>query len=103
MRVELNVPESVTQPRMWVKHQPVLAMALRTGSIEIGLRRSEVTTFTFDIGEMSLVPRHFEERIRTKLGGINRLAACFTQQAHGRCSAIRREQTVFLDLKLPSR
>ena len=34
MRVELNVPESVTQPRMWVKHRPVLAMALRTGSIE---------------------------------------------------------------------
>jgi hypothetical protein len=27
MRVELNVPEPVTEPRLWVKHQPVLAMA----------------------------------------------------------------------------
>jgi hypothetical protein len=27
MRVELTVPESLTEPRMWVKHQPVLAMA----------------------------------------------------------------------------
>ena len=32
MRVELDVPESATEPRMWVKHQPVLAMALRRGS-----------------------------------------------------------------------
>ena len=28
MRVELNEPESVREPRMWVKHQAVLAMAL---------------------------------------------------------------------------
>jgi hypothetical protein len=34
MRVELDVTESVTEPRMWVKHQPVLAMALRRGSVE---------------------------------------------------------------------
>jgi len=36
MRVELNVPESVAESRIWVKHQPVLAMALRRGSIETG-------------------------------------------------------------------
>ena len=36
MRVELNVPESVREPRMWVKHQAVLAMALRRGAIEMG-------------------------------------------------------------------
>ena len=42
MRVELNVPESVTEPRMWVQDQPVLIMALRTGSAEVGLRRSEM-------------------------------------------------------------
>jgi hypothetical protein len=42
MRVELNVPESVREPRMWVKHQAVLAMALRPGSFELGLRRSEM-------------------------------------------------------------
>ena len=65
MRVELNVPESVTEPHRWVKHQPVLAMALRPGSAEWGLRRSEMTRFTFGAGEMSLVPRHFEKWFRT--------------------------------------
>jgi hypothetical protein len=65
MRVELNVPESVTEPRMWVKHQPVLAMALRTGSFELGLRRSEIIRLTYDAGEMSLVPRYFEKWFRT--------------------------------------
>jgi AraC family transcriptional regulator len=65
MRVELNVPESVTEPRMWVQHQPVLIMALRTGSAEIGLRRSEMMRLTFGAGEMCLVPRHFETWVRT--------------------------------------
>ena len=35
MRVELNVPEPVREPRMWVKDQAVLAMALRPGSFEL--------------------------------------------------------------------
>jgi AraC family transcriptional regulator len=65
MRVELNIPESVTEPRMWVQHQPVLIMALRTGSAEIGLRRSAMTRLTFGAGEMCLVPRHFETWVRT--------------------------------------
>jgi hypothetical protein len=65
MRVELNVPESVTEPRMLVQHQPVLVMALRTGSIEIGLRRSEMMKLTFGVGEMCLLPRHFETWVRT--------------------------------------
>src|SRR6266481_142923 len=49
MKVELNVPESVTDPRMWVKHQPVLATALRRGSVE-----------------MSLIPRHLEKWFRNE-------------------------------------
>ena len=65
MRVELNVPESFREPRMWVKHQAVLAMALRPGSFELGLRRSEMIRLTYDAGEMSLVPRHFEKWFRT--------------------------------------
>ena len=65
MWVELNVPGSVTEPRMWVQHQPVLFMALRTGSAEVGLRRSEMTRLTFGAGEMCLVPRHFETWVRT--------------------------------------
>ena len=64
MRVELNVPESVREPRMWVKQQPVLAMALRTGSIELGLRRSEMKRLTADAGEMSLIPNHLEKWVR---------------------------------------
>src|SRR5258708_36402529 len=65
MRVELNAPESVREPRMWVKHQAVLAMALRPGSFELGLRRSEMIRLTYDTGEMSLVPRYFEKWFRT--------------------------------------
>jgi AraC family transcriptional regulator len=64
MRVELNVPEPVAEPRMWVKHQPVLAMALRPGSIELGLRRSEMIRLTAAAGDMSLVPRHLEKWVR---------------------------------------
>jgi AraC family transcriptional regulator len=64
MRVELNVPEPVREPRMWVKDQAVLAMALRPGSFQLGLRRSEMIRRTYDAGEMSLVPRHFEKWVR---------------------------------------
>jgi AraC family transcriptional regulator len=49
---------------MWVQHQPVLIMALRTGSAEVGLRRSEMMRLTFGAGEMCLVPRHFETWVR---------------------------------------
>ena len=66
MRVELNVPEPVRDPRMWLKHQAVLAIALRPGSIEVGLRRSEMIRRSFDAGEMSLVPRHFEKWFRNE-------------------------------------
>jgi AraC family transcriptional regulator len=66
MRVELNVPESVREPRLWVKYQPVLAMALRSGSIEVGLRRSEMIRVTYDAGEMSLIPNHLEKWFRNE-------------------------------------
>jgi AraC family transcriptional regulator len=66
MRVELNFPEPVREPRMWVKHQAVLAVALRPGSIEVGLRRSEMIRLTYEAGEMSLVPRHLEKWFRNE-------------------------------------
>jgi hypothetical protein len=50
---------------MWVKHQAVLAMALRPGSFELGLCRSEMIRLTYDAGEISLVPRYFEKWFRT--------------------------------------
>jgi AraC family transcriptional regulator len=65
MRVEVNVPEPASEPRMGVQHQPVLIMALETGSIELGLRRSEMKRLTFGVGEMCLLPRHFETWVRT--------------------------------------
>jgi hypothetical protein len=40
-------------------------MALRTVSIEVGSRRSEMMRFTFGAGEMCLVPRHVETWLRT--------------------------------------
>jgi hypothetical protein len=40
-------------------------MALRPGSAEWGLRRSEMTRFTFGAGEMSLIPNHLEKWFRT--------------------------------------
>ena len=64
--VELNVPGPFTEPRLWVKHQAVLAIALRRGSIEVGLRRSEMARRTYDAGEMSLVPRHSEKWFRNE-------------------------------------
>ena len=66
MRVELNVPESAGEPCLWVKHQPVLAMALRPGSIEVGPRRSEMIRVTYDAGEMSLIPNHLEKWVRNE-------------------------------------
>src|SRR5258705_3015112 len=65
MRVALKAPEFVREPRMWVKHQAVLAMALQPGSFELGLRRSEMIRLTYDAGEMSLVPCYFEKWFRT--------------------------------------
>jgi AraC family transcriptional regulator len=65
MRVEVNVIESDTDPGLSVQHQPALMMALRTGSLEVGSRRSEMMRFTFGVGEMCLVPRHVETWLRT--------------------------------------
>jgi hypothetical protein len=42
MRVELTEPESVAEPRLWVERQQVLALVLRPGAVEWGLRRSEM-------------------------------------------------------------
>ena len=66
MRVELNLPEPVREPRMWVKHQTVLAMALRSGSLEMGLHRSEMRKLAYDAGAMALVPRHLEKWFRNE-------------------------------------
>ena len=65
MRVEVKVLESGTDPRVSVQHQLALMMALRTGSLEVGSRCSEMKRFAFGAGEMCLVPRHVETWLRT--------------------------------------
>jgi AraC family transcriptional regulator len=58
MRVELKLPESVTDPRLWVQHEQVLAMVLRPGSIEWGLQRSELQRVDYGVGDLGLCHRH---------------------------------------------
>ncbi len=64
MRVEILTPESATEPRFWVEHQPVLAMALRPGSVEIGLHSSKMRRFTYSTGAMRLTSAHLEKWYR---------------------------------------
>ena len=63
---DLNIitPESAKEPRIWVEHQPLVNLALQPGSIEVGLRRSEMKKFTYDTGEIRLTPR-IEKWFRT--------------------------------------
>ena len=66
MRVEVNVLESGTAPRVSVQHQPALMMALRTGSIEVGSRCSEMMRFTFGGAKCAwslVMSRHGFERM----------------------------------------
>jgi hypothetical protein len=57
MRVEIHSPEPASEPRFSVEHQPALAMALRSGSIEVGLHRST--------GEMRLSSHHLGKWFRS--------------------------------------
>ena len=61
MRVELFPPESVTEPRHWVRHDQAFAMMLGTGSIEWGSRRSAMEKFDYAAGDLALCDRHVGE------------------------------------------
>lgn len=61
MRVELFPPESVTEPRLWVRHDQAFAMMLEPGSIEWGSRRSAIETFDYAAGDLALCDRHHGE------------------------------------------
>ena len=58
MRVELVPPQPVTEPLLWARPEQVLGMVLRPGSIEIGVRRTELTEFRYVAGEMILPLRN---------------------------------------------
>jgi len=64
MRVAVDMPGSVREPYLQVHHEHGLEMTLGSGSIEVGLRRAEMTRVTFNAGEMGLYPRHMERWIR---------------------------------------
>ena len=59
--LDVHAPDSSREPRIWVAHQQVLALALRRGSIDVGVRRSEMRRFTYDAGGMRLLDRHREK------------------------------------------
>lgn len=58
MRAELNLPESVSEPRLWAEHQEVLAMVLRPGSVEWGSLRSALQRVDYSAGELGICRRH---------------------------------------------
>ena|SRR5215469_1556411 len=57
IKFQIFTPESAPEPRIWVDHQPMLGLVLHPGSIEVGLRRSEMKKFTYNTGEIRLTPR----------------------------------------------
>ena len=61
MRVELVPPESVTEPRHWVRHDQAFAMMLGPGSIEWGSKRSAMEKFDYATGDLALCDRHVGE------------------------------------------
>ena len=61
MKVELVHPESVTEPRHWVRHDQAFAMMLRPGSIEWGSKRTTLEKFKYAPGDLALCDRHVGE------------------------------------------
>ena len=61
MKVELVHPESVREPRHWVRHDQAFAMMLRPGSIEWGSKRSALEKFDYAPGDLALCDRHIGE------------------------------------------
>src|SRR6267142_214402 len=61
MKVELFEPESVTEPRHWVRHDQAFAMMLRPGSIEWGSKRTALEKFEYAPGDLALCDRHIGE------------------------------------------
>jgi AraC family transcriptional regulator len=61
MRVELFQPESVTEPRHWVRHDQAFAMMVGPGSIEWGSKRSALKKFDYTAGDLALCDRHVGE------------------------------------------
>src|SRR5499426_4769560 len=63
MKVAFEIRGPVDEPYLKVDRETVLAMTLRPGSMEMGLRRSAIRRVTFDAGLMGLCPPQFEHWI----------------------------------------
>src|SRR5215510_5559828 len=61
MRVEFFPPDSITEPRHWVRHDQAFAMMLGPGSIEWGSKRSALEKFDYAAGDLALCDRHVGE------------------------------------------
>ena len=81
MRVAVDMPGSIREPYLQVHHEHGLEMALGSGSIEAGPRRSEMTKVTFNAGEMGLFPRHMEVWVRAATADQGRLVLNFSKEA----------------------
>lgn len=57
MKVELFPPESVSEPRHWVRHDQAFAMMMGPGSIEWGSQRSTMEKFDYAAGDLALCYR----------------------------------------------
>ena len=61
MKIEFFPPDSVTEPRHWVRHDQAFAMMLGTGSIEWGSKRSLLEKFDYEPGNLAICERHIGE------------------------------------------
>ena len=61
MKIDLVQPESVTEPRHWVRHDQAFAMMLRPGSIQWGAKRTALERFKYRAGDLALCDRHVGE------------------------------------------
>src|SRR5215470_2995896 len=61
MRVELVPPDSITEPRYWVRHDQAFAMMLAPGSIEWGSKRYTLEKFDYTAGDLAVCERHIGE------------------------------------------
>ena len=65
MKVAFETRGPVNEPYLKLNEEQILAMTLRAGLMEVGLRRSALQRITFDAGLMGLCPPQSEYWIGT--------------------------------------
>ena len=104
MKVVLFPPESVTEPRHWVRHDQAFAMMLGPGSIEWGSRRSAMDKFDYAAGDLALCDRHQGEWVglmntpHLQIGISDAALAAASDGANGKVEL--RPQRKFADSRL---